>query len=217
MREFLLMDNIDLMKKYPDKYFSLAIIDPPYGIGAHRELTGFAKGWNVGHDDKEWDDTPPPPEYWKELFRVSKNQIVFGANYFIEHLGNTRGMVAWRKENGESFFADFELIWVSHGTVNREFTYHSATRTKHDGKRIHPTQKPVALYRFLLKKFAKTGDIILDTHVGSGSSLIAFEESGFDYVACELDPDYFVKAVERLEIYRSQGKLDFSEVIDENK
>lgn len=207
-------NNLDWMRTLPDKYAHLAFADPPYGIDVTKPLAKSGKGltWMETKEYKKWDNEPPPPEYWKELFRVSENQIVFGANYFIVYLKNTRGMVCWRKNNGGSFFADFELIWISHATVNREFEYHSSTRTKKDGKRFHHTQKPIDLYKWLLSKYAKPGQKIIDTHIGSGSIRLACHDLGFDFEGCEIDKDYFdaqeKRYQEHIAIYKDFSQND---------
>ena len=198
-------DNMLLMARYPDKYFDLAIVDPPYGI-----------------DIAKWDsiDMKPKKEYFKELFRVSTNQIIWGANYF--NLPHSEAWICWDKTMksgkmalGKGFKSEFELAWTN--TENKATMLHLT----HDGniqgfnggsvnynyKSIHPTQKPVALYKWLLDKYAKQGDKILDTHLGSGSIAIACHDYGFDLTACELDKEYFDKAIQRIKNHTSQQKL----------
>ena len=196
-------DNMELMARYPDKYFDLAIVDPPYGIG-------MAKGIEVGkwkrkiHTTKDWDDATPTAEYWTELFRVSKNQIVWGGNYFIEYLKNTRCFIFWDKKNGTNFMSDGELAWTSFDSSVRRYAYNHIQDFNKGIDRIHPTQKPVALYAWILKNYAKQGDKILDTHFGSGSIACAVHEANsidkmnLSLVACELDKDYFESSIQRV-------------------
>lgn len=196
-------DNLELMKRYPDKYFDLAIVDPPYGIG-------MAKGIEVGkwkrkiHTTKDWDDATPTKEYWNELFRVSKNQIVWGGNYFIEYLKNTRCFIFWDKKNGGNFMSDGELAWTSFDSSVRRYAYNHIQDFNKGIERIHPTQKPIDLYAFCLMNYAKEGDKILDTHLGSGSIAIACHNLGFDLVACELDTEYYNNALKRLQQHQAQ-------------
>ena len=198
------MDCMDLMKEFPDKYFELAIVDPPYGININMNM-GRRKGCKKVHEEKKWDDKIPPVEYFNELFRVSQNQIIWGGNYFPLPL--TKSWIFWDKEvpDGVSF-ADGELAWTSFDkTLVKSRIPYSGFRGS-EGK-IHPTQKPVKLYEWLLKNYAKLGDKILDTHVGSASSLIACHQMGFDFIGSELDKEYFDKATERLELVKSQTTL----------
>ena len=206
---------MDLMARYPDGHFDLAIVDPPYGIGedgSRNHTRGFmAKPKNYKPFSGN-DLTPPTDKYFEDLFRVSKNQIIWGANHFLALTSPC--WIIWDKQNGETHFADCELAWTSFQSAVRKFSYRwngmLQGNMKQKEQRIHPTQKPVALYKWLLTNYAKEGDLILDTHVGSASSLIACEEKGFDYVACELDPDYYAAAQKRLATYRSQLKLELS-------
>lgn len=198
-------NNMELMKRYPDNYFELAIVDPPYGIGLIKTEAG---NWglrkeNKGDIKKDWDFFKPSKEYFKELFRVSKNQIIWGANHFIENLNkNSSCWIVWDKINGDSYFSDSELAWTSFGTAVRN--YKQSTVKKY---RIHECQKPIELYKWLLDKYAKQGDKILDTHLGSGSIAIACHDYGFDLTACELDKEYFDKAIERINNHTQQQKL----------
>ncbi len=191
-------DNMLLMARYPDKYFDLAIVDPPYGINRN--------GMNMGNsifkkDDKKWDNSIPNEEYFKELFRVSKNQIIWGGNYFP--LPQSQYFAVWDK--GDTMynrdFAECELAWVRLGGTR------IYKKSPNQLNRIHPTQKPVALYKWLLDKYAKQGDKILDTHLGSGSIAIACHDYGFDLTACELDKEYFDKAMQRINNHTAQYKL----------
>lgn len=206
------MDCMDGMKQFPDKFFDLAIVDPPYGIGENgsknhtRGKLAKAKNYKAfaGNDSK-----PPEASYFQELFRVSKNQIIWGANHFISRMPKDSSCwIVWDKVNGESDFADCELAWTSFKSAVRKFEFRWAGMLQQNMKdkevRIHPTQKPVALYAWLLNNYAKPGDKILDTHVGSASSLIACHDLGFEYVGFELDSDYFKAASERLETVKNQ-------------
>jgi site-specific DNA-methyltransferase (adenine-specific) len=204
-------DCMALMRRYPDKHFDLAIVDPPYGLGsdAHtRPATKSgknAKGFTTNRNPyqvKAWDNATPLPQYWAELFRVSRNQIVWGGNYFPLPL--SRGWIYWDKKLTSPCenYSDGELAWSSFDCVLRKFTcdwigfgYLNGAEA---GTRIHPTQKPVALYRWLLDRYAKPGQRVLDTHLGSGSHAIACHYAGMHLTACEIDPDYFAAAQERI-------------------
>ncbi|HEY6436168.1 MAG TPA: DNA methyltransferase [Ignavibacteriaceae bacterium] len=193
-------DCMSLMARYPDKYFELAVVDPPYGIGegGQRNLSGDrpTKKWKNPNsiNYKPFDDSTPPDEnYFKELFRVSKNQIVFGGNYFTAFLFPSMGWIIWDKGVDEKeHLSMFEMAWSSFQRKAMKFELLWAGFKKGEPtERIHPTQKPMKLYYWLLKNYAKPGDKILDTHLGSGSSRIAAYKLGFDFVGCELDKDYF--------------------------
>lgn len=190
-------DNMELMARYPDKHFDLAIVDPPYGLGLDGGQLGYSK-----HVKKEWDSKSPDIEYFNELYRVSKNQIIWGFNHFLEKLTSTKSVIVWNKhQNG--YFAEAELAWCSIGTVkicDRPYQ-------KDIGNKIHPTQKPDYLYRWILENYATAGDKILDTHLGSGSIAIACHDYGFHLTACELDKEYFDAAIKRLQQHQSQTKL----------
>ncbi len=201
-------DNMLLMARYPDKYFDLAIVDPPYGIGAAKQIDLGNSNKKVKHKTKDWDNAIPTDEYFAELFRVSKNQIIWGGNYFIEHLKNTRCFIVWNKENGTNNMADCELAWTSFETSVRMYNGHIFKGIGNSNYvTIHPTQKPIKLYEWILDKYAKEGDKILDTHLGSGSIAIACHDYGFDLTACELDKEYFDKAMERIKNHTNQTKL----------
>ena len=195
-------DNMELMARYPDNYFDLAIVDPPYGINITNECMGGRK--TVKPDkNKNWDNETPTAEYFKELFRVSKNQIIWGGNYMIEHLYNTSCFVVWdKKSNDGSNFADAEIAWTSFKTAIRVFKYDWIGFGY-----LNNPQKPIKLYKWILDKYAKQGDKILDTHLGSGSIAIACHDYGFDLTACELDKEYFDKAMERITNHTNQTKL----------
>jgi site-specific DNA-methyltransferase (adenine-specific) len=196
-----LMDCMKLMAQYPDGHFDWAITDPPYGIGVTAMNMGGRK--TVRPDKKSWDDTPPPPEYFTELRRVSRHQIIWGANHFS--LPCSRGWIVWDK--GESMygrsFSEVELAWTSMDMSARIFKV-----TPNQTSRIHPTQKPVKLYSWLLSNYAKPGDKILDTHLGSGSIAIACHYAKLHLTACEIDPDYFQAACERIARETSQTEFN---------
>jgi len=204
-------DNMALMARYPDKHFDLAIVDPPYGIGFDNKIREAKT--------KNWDSAIPTDEYFNELKRVSKNQIIWGANYFPYLWQNgCKGFVFWNKDvNFDSYSVGIlgtgELAYTSFDKPAKYFYY--AWNGLADGirgrnkqqKTIHPTQKPVALYKWLLDKYAKPNDKVLDTHLGSGSIAIACHDYGFDLTACELDPDYYQKAMKRINNHINQQKL----------
>ena len=215
MIEYFNEDCMVGMARYPDKYFDLAIIDPPYGIGESgsknhsRSKIATAKNYKAFHGD---DLKPPDDDYFTELIRVSKNQIIWGSNHFISRIPyDSSCWIVWDKQNGESDFADCELAWTSFKTAVRKFEFRWQGMLQGNMKvkeiRIHPTQKPVALYKWLLTNYAKEGDLILDTHVGSASSLIACYDMGFDAVGFELDEDYYNESKQRLERFMSQVTL----------
>lgn len=196
-------DNMALMARYPDNYFELAIVDPPYGININESI-GRRKGEkHSGYKKVEWDNEIPTKDYFDELFRVSKNQIIWGGNYFLDYLSATPCFIMWDKGFSELVtFAQFELAWTSFKTSSKKFNHSHIQNDKQ-----HPTQKPVALYKWLLNKYAKQGDKILDTHLGSGSIAIACHDLGFDLTACELDTDYFNAAMKRIADHKKQIKL----------
>ena len=187
-------DCMVLMSRYPDKYFDLAIVDPPYGIGIDGQKQSInnknPKANRKAHDFKGWDNAIPPAEYFVELWRVSKNQIIWGANYFVEHINKpTKGWVVWYKGQEGLTMSDAELAFSSFDTATRVVKINRVELLK-EGT-IHPTQKPTKLYEWILSNYAKQGDLILDTHLGSGSSRIAAYNAGLDFTACEIDKDYF--------------------------
>jgi site-specific DNA-methyltransferase (adenine-specific) len=198
-------DNMLLMARYPDNYFDLAIVDPPYGLG-NRLVDGggkdIMKKYKESFKEKKWDDEIPAKKYFEELFRVSKNQIIWGGNYFIEHLKNTRGIICWDKKQMMETLSRWEFGWTSFDKVAKTYEVRSQ-----EPNRIHPTQKPTQLYKFCLDNYAKQGDKILDTHLGSGSIAIACHDYGFDLTACELDKEYFDKAMKRINNHIAQTKL----------
>lgn len=217
------MDCMELMAEFPDKYFELAIVDPPYGIGATKFNNGSKKEWDstakkvrknrlnsgggklknriLNRSDCEWDKYPPNSEYFAELFRVSKNQIIWGGNYF--ELPPTRGIIVWDKVQPWENFSQVEMAWTSFDRPAALFRKGSRGGANSEEK-IHPTQKPVALYEWLLTKYANEGDKILDTHVGSASSFIACHDLGFDFIGSEIDTYYYNEATKRMEEHFAQ-------------
>ena len=209
-------DNMQLMARYPDKYFDLAIVDPPYGIGEDggkgvRTSPSRPNSYNrkPKYEAKGWDKEPPAKEYFLELLRVSKYVIIWGANHFIDRIPNASSpcWIVWDKKNEGTDFADCELAWSNMKTAVRKYTVHKFKGTRGGKDCIHPTQKPVDLYKWILTKYANDGDKILDTHLGSGSIAIACHDMGFDLTACELDPDYYNEAIKRLTDHQKQLKL----------
>ena len=193
--------NMKLMARYKDNHFNLAIVDPPYGIGMSKgagETRGGGKKKIDLYTPKDWDSERPKKEYFKELQRVSKNQIIWGGNYFADLLPASRCWLYWRKQMGGNY-SDGELAWTSFDMILKEFT-----KRPQQGDRIHPTQKPVKLYEWLLMNYAKEGDKILDTHLGSGSIALACHNLKFDLTACELDTEYFNAAMKRLKEHQQQ-------------
>lgn len=200
--------NMELMSRYADNHFDLAIVDPPYGIDVNKMNLGDSNKTKKKHhkkDGKNWDNETPSQEYFDELFRVSKNQIIWGANYMIDKIKKpSMGWFYWDKQNGDSDFSDGELAYTSFNRALRSFKYHLS---KDRDSRFHPTQKPSYLYKKLLDLYAKEGDKILDTHLGSGSIAIACHDYGFDLTACELDKEYYDKAMQRITNHTNQKKL----------
>jgi site-specific DNA-methyltransferase (adenine-specific) len=206
-------DNMLLMARYPDNYFDLAIVDPPYGINVSK--TGNVGGVKLAkvknYGKKDWDNSIPTKQYFKELQRVSKNQIIWGGNYMIEYLQNTPCFLIWDKNNTGNF-ADAELAWTSFLSSTRifKYTWNGMFQEKMGNNkeiRIHPTQKPADLYKWILDKYCKENDKILDTHLGSGSIAIACHDYGFELTACELDKEYYDKAIQRIKNHTNQQKL----------
>lgn len=195
-------DNMDLMREFPDKYFDLAIVDPPYGIDVTKMNMG-GRATVKPDKSKGWDSGVPSFEYFDELFRVSKNQIIWGGNYF--DLPPSQYFCIWDK--GDTMygrdFAECEFAWVRSGGT-RIFKL-----SPNQLDRIHPTQKPTKLYRWILSRYAKNGFKILDTHLGSGSIALACHELGYDLVGCELDPEYYQAAMKRIKDFQSAPTMDF--------
>jgi len=207
-------DNMKLMGRYEDNHFDLAIVDPPYGIGADKTIHIVKQDrpstWNKieKYKIKNWDSAIPNKNYFDELFRVSKNQIIWGGNYFTEYLKPSKCWVFWDKQFDKTFnFSHGELAWTSFDSQLKMFKKSSKSETRGGKDRIHPTQKPVSLYKWLLKNYANEGDKILDTHLGSGSIAIACHDLGFDLTACELDTDYYNAAMKRIEYHKKQLQL----------
>ena len=198
-------DNMELMARYEDNYFDLAIVDPPYGIGRDGSVKTTSKhGGRKAHVFKGWDNSTPSKEYFTELIRVSKNQIIWGANYFTEYLPPSMGWIFWDK--GQRICnSDGELAFSSFKRALRVAEY-NRVELLIEGT-IHPTQKPVKLYEWLLMNYAKEGDKILDTHLGSGSIAIACHNLGFDLTACELDKEYYEASMKRLKQHQAQQRL----------
>jgi len=201
-------DNMELMARYPDNYFDLAIVDPPYGLGLATVSVPSKKNTNSQQKfykdlkNKMWDNSTPNKEYFDQLKRVSKHQIVWGGNYMAEHLGNTKCILIWDKMTYIPTMSQFEFAFCSMNKHPQLIKLNS-----NDVNRQHPTQKPVGLYKWLLDKYAKQGDKILDTHLGSGSIAVACHDYGFELTACELDAEYYEKAIQRIKNHTNQMNL----------
>jgi len=222
LSEVYLMDCVLGMKHYPDNFFDLAVVDPPYGIGADKAQNAAAKqrekangkskagrGWKK-YKETNWDSKIPTLEYWCELFRVSKNQIVWGGNYFTETLPPSMGWIIWDKGQRNFSLADGELAWTSFDKAMRIFEMSrgkSLAMNNEIGGRFHPTQKPVKLYEWIFKNYAESGQRILDTHLGSGTSRIAANKLGLDFVGFEIDKDYFNESEDVFKKIVSQTRL----------
>lgn len=216
------MDCMEYMKSIPDKFFDLAVVDPPYGIGADKAQNNAAqqriksngkskagRGWKL-YANTDWDKKIPNYIYWHELFRISGNQIVWGGNYFTEYLKPSMGWIVWDKCQRDFSLADGELAWTSFNKAMRilEISRGKALSDNNkNGMRFHPTQKPVQLYKWILQNYAKPNDKIFDSHLGSQSSRIAAYDMGFDFWGCEIDKYYFDQGCKRFNIYKSQLKL----------
>ena len=209
------IDCMEYMKTLPDKYFDLAVCDPPYGIGENGDRNSSRGKLAVAKNYKSFaggDREPPAIEYFLEIQRASKNQIIWGANHFIDRIAKPSSCwIVWDKVTGNSDFADSELAWTSFKTAVRNFRFQWSGMLQGDMKnkeeRIHPTQKPVKLYEWILTNYAKPGQTIFDSHMGSGSSAIAANNLGFEYVGCELDTDYYNAACERIAQHARQQRL----------
>ena len=213
---FYNLDCMQGMKEFPEKYFDLAICDPPYGGVTQGGYMSNPHTCDILASNKNyhlsiWSNGKPDKTYFDELKRVSKNQIIWGGNYYASMLPDSQCWIVWDKENGENNFADAELAWTSFNTAVRVFRFRWQGMLQGDMKnkesRIHPTQKPVKLYEWLLNKYAKPGDTILDTHVGSGSSLIACYNTNHKYVGFEIDETYYKQAKERIERETAQMNI----------
>lgn len=209
------VDCLEYMRTLPDKHFDLAVCDPPYGINVANNTTGTVIRNKSDKDTmlvKDWDKSIPDKGYFDEIKRVSKEQIIWGGNYFLDFLGYCKAPIIWDKLNGASLYADGELAWTSKGLPrNLKIWRHQWCGAFKDSERLeikeHPTQKPVKLYEFLLTNYAKPGQTIFDSHMGSGSSAIAANNLGFEYVGCELDKDYYEAACKRIEQHSKQERL----------
>jgi site-specific DNA-methyltransferase (adenine-specific) len=198
-------DCVEGLKRYADNHFDLAIVDPPYGIGfSSKKQSNFGKG-GINHEYKGWDEEIPKAEYWEQLFRVSKNQIVWGANYMTEYLKPSRCWVSWYKMQ-EFSTNEFELAWTSFDETCKQFNL-SRVQAYAGSNKIHPTEKPIKLYDWCLNKFAKENDLILDTHLGSGSSRIAAAKAGKQFIGFEIDPEYYEKQEKRFKDFVSQLRM----------
>jgi site-specific DNA-methyltransferase (adenine-specific) len=204
-------DNIALMSRYPDGYFDLAIVDPPYGLGKHEAIgngdkrSGIVKNkiWIGG----EWDNEKPNKEYFKELFRVSKNQIIWGGNYMTDLIPQSDKWLVWDKMQRVNQ-SDCELAWTSFDGALRIYQYHSSKLQGFmNPNRFHPTEKPINLYKWLIQNYANPNDKILDTYLGSGSIAIACHELGFELTACELDAEYYAASLKRFKLQTAQQRL----------
>jgi site-specific DNA-methyltransferase (adenine-specific) len=221
LNKLYLMNCMEGMATFPDKYFDLAIVDPPYGIGIGTSVGGGKPFGKNGRDKfispkvyRGFNDSKPPEQkYFDEIKRIAKEQIIWGGNYFISKLTDTSCMIVWDKDNSGNF-ADCELAWTSFKTAVRLFRYRWNGLLQENMKdkeiRIHPTQKPVALYKWILKNYAKPEYKIIDTHAGSCSSVIVFLEFGCQWIAFEIDKDYYEAANKRIENHKRQLKFEFA-------
>ena len=207
-------DCMEIMATYPDNHFNLAVVDPPYGIGAGKMTLGQGAGIarHNNYKKKGWDSSPPTELYFNELLRVSKNQIIWGANHFLGWAGS--GWIVWDKDNGDTDYADCELAYTSFNKPVRKFLYRWAGMLQGDMKnkesRIHPTQKPIKLYDWIYKNYLPNGGNVIDTHLGSGSNRIAADKAGnINFVGVELDKDYFDAQEKRWNNYKQQLTIQF--------
>lgn len=211
--EAVLSDNMEYMSKFPDKFFNLALADPEYGIKVNMNM-GVRRGEKRKHEQKQWDNKPPSKEYFDELFRVSRNQIIWGGNCFSEYLPSSYGWIYWDKKiSGDVEFSHGELAWTSFNRGLKSFSYRIQNAYE---ARIHPTQKPIPLYRFCLQNYATEGDKILDPNLGSQSSRIAAYQLGFDFYGCDNDEQYFNEGNERFEkechkVYKTKSGIIFKQ------
>jgi len=201
-------DCMEVMARYPDKYFDLAVVDPPYGIGRSGHRGVVAKNpkhnWKA-HIWKDWDNQTPDFYYWEQLFRVSKNQIIWGANYFTKYLPASMGWIFWDKGQ-DLTMSDGEIAFTSFNRALRRVKINRG-QLRIEGGTFHPTQKPIKLYDWIFKNYASPNDKILDTHLGSGSSRIAAHKAKLDFVGCELDKEYFDAQEKRFKDFSSQLTL----------
>ena len=204
LSEVYLMDCIAGMKHYPDKFFDLAVVDPPYGIDATKLKIRANK------KEKQWDSKTPTKEYFDELFRISKNQVIWGMNFLNDYLPRCDKTIIWDKQNDGTYGSDYELAWTSFDGVKQHICrimWYGYFYPKEELPLLHPTQKPVKLYDWIFDKFAEKGQKILDTNLGSGSSRIAANKAGLDFVGFEIDEDYFNASEERFKKFVSQTRL----------
>jgi site-specific DNA-methyltransferase (adenine-specific) len=195
-------DCMEGLKRFPDNYFDLAMVDPPYGIDASKFGNGSRTRKYDRSNNNAWDSEPPTPEYWQQLFRVSKNQIIFGMNYYS--LPPIKHFIVWDKKQPDGVtFAQAELIWTSFEGTSKIIKLTSNGQDE----RIHPTQKPIELYDKLIGKYANANDIILDTHLGSGSSRISCNKAGLSFVGFEINPDYYAAQEKRFKTFTSQLRM----------
>jgi len=205
--EVFLMDCMEGMKQFEDNHFDLAVVDPPYGIGYDgAKQTSGSHGGRKAHVFKGWDSNIPKEEYFNELYRVSKNQIIWGANYMVNYLNPSMGWIIWRKDRGNFSSSDAELAYTSFQRALREYTKNPLVLVR-EGGTIHPTQKPICLYDWIFKNYAEQGQKILDTHLGSQSSRISANKNKLHFTGFELDPDYFRDGNKRYEDFVSQLTL----------
>ena len=201
-------DCVEALKRFPNKYFDLAVVDPPYGIGVDGNKEQRWKDGSLkrkAHEIKGWDDAIPTVEYWEQLFRVSKNQIVWGGNYFTEFLPPTKAWIFWYKGQQDLTMSDGEMAWTSFNKVTRMVDIHRTHIWQE--KPIHPTQKPVKLYDWILDRYAMESNLILDTHVGSGSLRISCNKAGKNFVGFEIDKDYYEAQEKRFKDFVSQLRM----------
>ena len=206
-------DCLDVMRRLADKSVDLILTDPPYGIGEAAGKNKSRGNMAVAKDygDLEWDNAIPSKAYFDEIMRVSKHQVIFGGNYFVEHLRNSPCWIVWDKDNGENDFADCELAWCSFSSAVRRLKLRWNGMLQHNMKekehRIHPTQKPVRLFEWILEKYAQPGWVIMDPFLGSGSSAIAAKRLGYEFIGVEREKTYFEAALERIPREVAQGRL----------
>ena len=203
-------DCLEAMKLMQDNEFDLAIVDPPYGIGAGgiNFKNGTSKNKSIGYKNKDWDKIRPSKEYFIELKRISKNQIIWGGNYFCDLIKPARCFIVWDKKTGDNSYADCELALTSINSNAKIYTkFWLGAHANNGTPRIHPTEKPIALYEWLLMNYAKEGDKILDTHLGSGSIAIACHNLGYDLTGYELDKEYYDNAIKRIKNHQAQTRI----------
>jgi site-specific DNA-methyltransferase (adenine-specific) len=209
------MDCMEAMKSFPDGFFDLCVIDPPYGIDINNQSQGKGVGVarKIDYTKKDWDKHPPSKDYFDELIRISKYQIIWGANHFISRIPfDSSCWIVWDKDNGETDFADCELAWTNYKTAVRKFKWKWSGMLQQNmankEHRIHPTQKPVKLYEWIYMNYLPNGGKVLDTHLGSGSNRIAADKQGnIEFYGYEIDKEYFDASVKRFDEYKAQLTL----------